>query len=82
MVRGSASKQQVPHRAFGPIRNDIVQGCGGAMVRERRYYVYIMASKRRSGPHLGAPFLAFFARSGRGLTALQSQNKSTAPCDI
>jgi hypothetical protein len=27
-IRGGASEQQVPHRAFGPIRNDIPFLCG------------------------------------------------------
>jgi putative endonuclease len=45
-VRGRTGEQQVPHRAFGPIRNDILKVQERQMA-ERLYYVYIMASKSR-----------------------------------
>jgi putative endonuclease len=46
MLRDGARKQQVPHPAFGPARNDILRN-RAAIVRQRRYYIYIMASKSR-----------------------------------
>jgi putative endonuclease len=46
LLCGRAKKQQVPHRASGPVRKDILKITWAAMA-ERRYYVYIVASKSR-----------------------------------